>query len=122
MEGTHFSLLTRFSLFFIQKLSLLFLSVDLSLIITNPQYCPKVAYHCSWFTDNPLVPVTLRSLSANLCHGRTRNYWQASLDCPQCSELYNIFNTVRLVIGSSLFLIIAIHLHHHVNEQNFNLH
>lgn len=67
-------------------------------IIPNPQYCTKVAYHCPWFTYNPLVSVTLCSLTANICHGRTRNHWQDALDCSHCSELYNLFKIVRLVI------------------------
>jgi hypothetical protein len=71
------------------------------------QHCTKVAYHCPWCTNNALVPITLRSLSANLCHGRTRNYWPAPHDCAQCSELYDISNIVKLV---SIFLLVFVSL------------
>lgn len=67
------------------------------------QYCTKVAYNCPWCSYNPLVSITLCSVSATLCHGRTRNYWQASHGCPQCSKLYHIFNTVRLFFFSFPF-------------------
>lgn len=76
-------------------------------IVPNPQYCTTVAYHCPWFAYNALVSVTLCSLPAHLCHGRTRNYWQTALDCPQCTELHHLFNIVRLVF---YFLLISIHL------------
>lgn len=69
------------------------------------QHCTKVAYHCPWCTNNTLVPITLRSLSANLCHGRTRNYWPTPHDCTQCSELYDISNIVKLVSIFSLVFV-----------------
>lgn len=63
------------------------------------QHCTKVAYHRSWFTNNPLVPVTLRSFAANLCDGRTRSNWATPHDCPQCSKLYNISHIIRSVLS-----------------------
>lgn len=67
------------------------------------QHCTKVAYHRSWLTNNPLVPVTLRSLAANLCHGRTRNNWATPHDCPQCSKLYNLSHIIRSALSTCVY-------------------
>jgi hypothetical protein len=68
------------------------------------QYCTKVAYNCPWCAYHPLVPITLCSVSATLCGGRTRNYWPAPDGCPQCSELHCLFNFVRWFLSSHVFL------------------
>jgi hypothetical protein len=83
-------------------INLFFLFAQTALIYSTVQ---KVAYHCPWCTNNALVPITLRSLSANLCHGRTRNYWPTPHDCAQCSELYDTSNIVKLVSFFSLVFV-----------------
>nr|APA20277.1 protein arginine methyltransferase 4A [Populus tomentosa] len=68
-------------------------------LFNGRRYCTKVAYNCPWCAYHPLVPITLCSVSATLCDGRTRNYRPAPDGCPQCSELHSIFNFVSYMWG-----------------------
>lgn len=67
------------------------------------QLCAKMADNCTWCPNHTLVPAALCSISAPLCHARTRNDWSASYGCTYSSELHPLSHIIKLVLLSTAF-------------------